>query len=281
MNYCKSCRIISILWISVLMLPLLSGTSFALSVKVAAIEYRAIEASKSKNIYNLKKAVIEASDNGAKIIVLPEMCTTGLIIERKEDARRLAETVPGQTTNQFAILSKKYGIYLIFGMLEFDPHNEKYFNAQIMIGPDGNIVGKYRKVHLYGTDFKWADEGDLGYQVIKTVYGNIGLGICYDINFPYFLDFLTNNKVDIFAFSTNWISATLPFNYWQSLLKGRNMYFIAANNWGVEEKYHFSGGIIILSPDLTVLAKNDLPENRILYANISLDNNRSNTFLPK
>lgn len=239
-------------------------------IKVASIQYRAIPHNKSENIINLANLIEEASTNGAKIIVLPEMCTTGLAIKNKEQAKVLAETVPGLSTDVFANLARKYSVYIILGMPELESQSKKYYNLQIVINPTGLIIAKYRKIHLYGPDYNWAEKGDLGYQVAETLWGKIGLGICSDINFPDMLDFFSEKGVNIFAFSTNWVDENIPFNYWISLLKNRNFYFIAANNWGSEEGLSFSGGSIILSTDLTILSKTDTNANIILYAQIDI-----------
>ena len=239
-------------------------------IKVAAIQYRAIPHNKSENIINLANFIEEASANGAKIIVLPEMCTTGLAIKNMEQAKILAETIPGPSTDAFAKLARQHSVYIILGMPEFEPQSKKYYNLQIVIDPNGLIIAKYRKIHLYGPDHNWAEKGDLGYQIAETLWGKIGLGICYDINFPDIFDFFSDKGVNIFAFSTNWVDENIPFNYWIGLLKNRNIYFIAANNWGSEEGLSFPGGSIILSTDLTILSKTDTNANTILYAHIDI-----------
>lgn len=246
------------------------NTSSATSTKIAAIQYRAVPHNKSENITNLMNLVEQASENGAKIIVLPEMCLTGLAIKNSAQAKILAETIPGPSTNVFAQLAKKHDVYIILGLPEFDSHSKKYYNSQIVIDHRGLIIGKYRKIHLYGSDYNWAEKGDLGYQIAETLWGKIGLGICYDINFSDIFDFFSERGVNIFTFSTNWVGQSMPFPYWLNLLRKRNLYFIAANNWGKEEDIFFSGGSIILSPDLKILAQTDIHANTILYAEISI-----------
>ncbi len=247
------------------------GISSAATIKVAAIQYRALPLNKTLNIRHLEKLTSEAARNGAGLIVLPEMSTTGLNLKGIPDAKNLAETIPGPTTDEFAHLSKKYNVYIVIGLPEFDQKNNKYYNTQIVIDPAGKIIGKYRKIHLYGSDHNWASKGNLGYKIVEANFGKIGLGICYDINFPDLLDFLSKQDIDIFAFSTNWIADALPFSYWSKILQDRHFYFIAANNWGNDD-VHYSGGSIILSPELKVLTKSERISNDIIYAQIELKN---------
>ena len=106
------------------------------------------------------------------------------------------------------------------GLPEFDKITDKYYNSQVIIAPDGKVIEKYRKIHLYGSDLDWATKGNLGFKVTETKPGKIGLGICYDINFSELFDFFPKSNIDIFAFSTNWIGETPTlFHIGQTFLK--------------------------------------------------------------
>ncbi len=122
--------------------------TFASPVKIASIQYHAVPFDKSANISNLKILIKEAAVKGAKLIVLPEMCTTGLTISGPLQAQALAETIPGPTTNMFALLAKEYSVYIVLGLPESNLKNNKYYNTQIIIDNNGCVIGKYRKKHL-------------------------------------------------------------------------------------------------------------------------------------
>ena len=207
--------------------------------------------------------------NGAKIIVLPELCTTGLNIQDRAAAETLAETIPGPATKAFAELALHYQVHLVLGLAEIDPAADACYNAQILLGPDGMLIGTYRKMHLFGPDLNWAAAGNSGYRYLDTEWGRIGLGICCDINYWELIDFLSAVEVGMFAFSTNWVGDELPFAYWSEMIASGSYYLIAANNWGDEGDIHFSGGSTILSPDLSVLSQSHLPADSIIYADIN------------
>jgi predicted amidohydrolase len=238
--------------------------------KVASIQYRALPSNKTENIRCLSDLVSEAALNDARIIVLPEMCTSGLNIDSRAAAEILAETVPGPTSDAFAELARRHRVYVVLGLAESDPTNGKLYNSQIILNPAGLVVGRYRKIHTFGPDLNWADVGNLGYQAVATEWGRIGLGICCDINYWELIGFLCGAQVDIFAFSTNWVGEELPFPYWTEMLAGGNLYLVAANNWGSEGDIHFSGGSTVLAPDLTVLARSETAGNAVAYADITL-----------
>jgi predicted amidohydrolase len=249
------------------------------TLKVASLQYRAIPSDKEENIRCLSALVCEAAVNNGKIIVLPEMCTTGLNIQNRAESEIHAETIPGPTTNLFAKLARRYKVYIVLGLAESDPTTGKFFNSQVIIGPDGSIGGKYRKIHLFGPDLKWAEIGDLGYQSVDTEWGKIGMGICCDINYWEFINFLTESQVEILAFSTNWVGDDLPFQYWSEMVTGCNFYFIAANNWGDDGGFHFSGGSTILAPNLSVLASAHSTANTVIYADITPLRQRQSLFV--
>jgi predicted amidohydrolase len=248
-----------------------SPFSLPVNIKVASIQYRAFSGNKTDNVRSLSCLVNEAAVNGAKIIVLPEMCTTGFNIENSKEAGILAEQIPGPSTTAFSKLATLYKVYLVLGLAEHDLSTNKFYNTQIVLGPNGQTICKYRKINLFGSDQNWAEVGDLGYKTVDTEWGRIGLGICFDINCQDFVEFISGAKVNILAFSTNWVGAELPFNYWSEMVANGGYYFIAANNWGKEEDIIFSGGSIILSPDLLVLSQSTASTNIILYANIEIN----------
>lgn len=239
------------------------------SFTVASIQYKSGTYGKDDNIACLSRLVEEASRNGAAIIVLPEMCTTGLQIGSSANAQKIAETIPGPTSNSFALLARCFKAHIVLGLAESDPVSHKFYNSQIVIAPDGEVIAKYRKVHLFGPDLEWAEKGDLGYQAVQTAWGRIGMGICCDINYWELMGFLTENQVDMLAYSTNWVGGEAPFRYWSEMVAGGGYYLVAANNWGREGDIQFSGGSVILAPDARVLSHSYSPENTIIYARVT------------
>jgi predicted amidohydrolase len=240
----------------------------AVNFKVASIQYRALPSNKAENIRCLTELVREAALNDAKLIVLPEMCTSGLNIQNRAEAEICAETIPGPATEAFAELARHNQVYIVLGLAETDQASGILYNSQVILAPDGLIIGKYRKIHLFGPDLNWAGIGNLGYQAVSTKLGRIGLGVCCDINYWEFINFHLAAQIDILAFSTNWVGDELPFSYWSEMLANCSFNVIAANNWGEEGDLLFSGGSTILAPDLSVLAQSCHSANSVIYANI-------------
>ena len=161
-----------------LCLPLLMvclSTAYAAEIKVAAIEFNPAEQNIQANIDGIVAKVTTASQNGAKLIVLPEVAVTGWIIASKKDS----DTIPGKATAAIEKITKKYNNYVVIGLYENDPVTGLIHNAAALVGPKG-YIGKYRKNQLPPGDFDTATPGNLGFPVFDTEIGRIGMLICFD-----------------------------------------------------------------------------------------------------
>ncbi|MFT3726117.1 MAG: nitrilase-related carbon-nitrogen hydrolase [Hyphomonadaceae bacterium] len=115
----------------------------------------------------------------AQIIVLPETSTSGYIYKDRRQFDPYLDTVPGQTTDAIAKLTKRFDCYVTVGIAEIDRSTGLAYNTGALIGPDG-YIGKYRKVGLNSDDQLWFTIGNLGYPVFETKYGKLAMEICYD-----------------------------------------------------------------------------------------------------
>ena len=140
---------------------------------------------------NMKKTIeniSQAAAKGAQIVCLQEVYRTKYFPqEEKQDAKSLAETIPGESTKVFSELAKEKKIVIIAPIFE-KAQNGKFFNTAVVIDADGKILGSYRKVHVPQDPLfyerNYFEAGDTGYLVVKTRYVCIGVLICYDQWFP-------------------------------------------------------------------------------------------------
>lgn len=159
----------------VALLALSPAMIYAAEIKVAAVEFNPAEQNVQANIDGIVAKVTTASQNGAKLIVLPEVAVTGWIIASKKDS----DTIPGKATAAMERITKKYNNYVVIGLYENDPVTGLTHNAAALIGPKG-YIGKYRKNQLPPGDFETASPGNLGFPVYDTEIGRIGMLICFD-----------------------------------------------------------------------------------------------------
>ena len=125
---------------------------------------------------------------GAELVVLPESVTTGFTpgvdIEQLWD---LVSELPGPVLQPFADLAAELGIHLVLGSYERGPERGVVYNAAVVLGPSGDLLGVYRKTHPFGTERAdrggWVTPGE-DVLVVDTPLGRIGVIICFDGDYP-------------------------------------------------------------------------------------------------
>src|SRR5207247_1547172 len=130
----------------------------------------------------------------ADLVVLGETLTYAGVGSSYADC---AETIPGPSTDYFGALAKKHGLYVVAGLIERDRH--QLFNVAVLIGPDGKVAGKYRKVCLPDGEYDKGMSPGSDYSVFHTSLGRIGMMICYDGFFPEVARELSNRGAEIIA----------------------------------------------------------------------------------
>ena len=123
---------------------------------------------------------VEAAKNGAKLIVYPEMASTGFLYLTEKEAGPNIDTVPGIATEAFGKVADEHNIYIAYGLIEKDPDTGVIYNSAAMVGPKG-FVAKYRKNQLaVGDDNLFRAPGNIGFPVFDTELGKIAMLVCYD-----------------------------------------------------------------------------------------------------
>ena len=235
--------------------------------EVATVQYEPSQFKKDHNVDSLLHLCEEAAKKGAKLIVTPEMGTTGYCFLNREEISSLVETIPGPTTKKFQSITKKFNCYIVIGMPEIDEETELYYNSAVLIGPDG-IIGKHRKSHGYIAEPKWSAPGQ-EHLVFDTDIGKIGILICMDIHFIETARLVALQDADIIIHISNWLSERTPAPYWISRAFENSCYLIESNRWGLERTVQFSGGSCIINPDGSIASVIDKGDG-IAYAKIDL-----------
>src|SRR4030095_14327476 len=136
----------------------------------------------------------DAARQRADLVVLPETLTyfgTGLSFAE------CAEPIPGPSTEYFGELAKKHNVYIVAGLVERNKH--LVHNTAALIGPDGKLAGKYRKVCLPREEVAAGIAPGNEYPVFQTRFGRLGMMVCYDGFFPEVARELSNRGAEIIA----------------------------------------------------------------------------------
>lgn len=236
--------------------------------QVAAIQFNPQLGQKAQNIERLLQLVEEAAIHGARLIVLPEMATTGYCWTSREEIAPYVETLPGPTTVRFQELAGRYDCYIALGLPELDEASGIYYNALALIGPTG-LIGSYRKIHSYVSEPRWARDGDQGFPVWETPLGRLAGVICMDAMYFESIRIPALHGADVILFPTNWLEEHCPSSWWMARALENGVYLIAANRSDIERGAHFSGGSCVLDPDGSIQAFLDTGEG-IVYGEVDL-----------
>jgi predicted amidohydrolase len=164
-------------------------------VRLASVHYRPRDAKTLMDACRQFAPLIEdAARQKADLVVLGETLTYAGVGSTYADC---AESIPGPSTDYFGGLAKKHGLYVVAGLIERDRH--QLFNVAVLIGPDGKVAGKYRKVCLPDGEYDKGMSPGSDYPVFDTRLGRIGMMICYDGFFPEVARELSNRGAEIIA----------------------------------------------------------------------------------
>jgi predicted amidohydrolase len=188
-----------------------------------------------------------AGQQKVDLIVFPELITTGY--ENGVRFTDLAQRVPGVAVNLVAQRAQEFGVHIAFGLPSKEKVESIIFNSAVMIGPDGELVGEYRKVHLKGEE-RMAFRAGFRYQVFECQFGIVGLLLGYDLAFPEAARSLALDGAELLVVCANWEK---PHNEeWRTYVLARayeNALFVAASNRvGDDVTYSFFGDSMIIGP---------------------------------
>jgi predicted amidohydrolase len=139
--------------------------------------------------------VAEAAQRKADLVVLGETIT---YVGLGKKFHEVAEPIPGPSTEYFSQLAQQHRVHLVVGLVE--RHGALVYNVAVLIGPDGKIIGKYRKVCLPRSEIEGGITPGSEYPVFDTALGKVGLMVCYDGFFPEVARALSNRGAEIIAF---------------------------------------------------------------------------------
>lgn len=142
----------------------------------------------NENLRKAERGIREAAKNGANIILLPELFEREYFCQqRRYDFYRYAKPTAENEAVQMGVrLAEELGVVLPISFYECDGNN--LYNSVACIDADGTLLGVYRKTHIpddhYYQEKFYFTPGDTGFQVFRTKYGAVGIGICWDQWFP-------------------------------------------------------------------------------------------------
>lgn len=212
------------------------------------------------NLSRCEALIDRVAGYGAKLVVTPENTN---FLGPHADKVRLAEPLDGPTVARFSKLAQRHNLTLVLGSFnEAAPEPGRCYNTSVAFGPDGTILGVYRKIHLFDVDvsaevrFRESDTVLAGDRVVvvDSPVGKLGLSVCYDLRFPELYQALVSAGAEILLVPSAFTLHT-GRDHWHPLLTARAIetqsFVVAPGQFGKHDDgglRHSYGHSLILDP---------------------------------
>jgi len=213
-------------------------------VRVAAVQLNSTN-DKARNMEAAERLVRAAAADGAELVALPEKWN---LLAAGEELAAGAEPLDGPSLAAARGWARELGVHLLAGSVA-ERGDEKSFNTSVLIGPDGEDLAVYRKIHMFdvevgGVAYRESEHEEPGSEIVTApVEGLIaGLSVCYDLRFPELYRILAVRGARLLAVPSAFTLAT-GRDHWEVLLRARaieNQAFVVAPNQIGEAPPHFS-----------------------------------------
>ena len=271
-------------------------------LKIAAAQLGPIHLADTREavVKRLIALMREAHSQGARFVVFPELALTTFFPrwwmkdEADVDRRFFERSMPSPVTQPLFDEGKRLGIGYYLGYGELTPEG-RHFNTAILVAPDGNIIGKYRKVHLPGhadhkpeaafqhLEKKYFEVGDIGFKVWRFMDTITGMLICNDRRWPEAFRVMALQGAEIIALGFNTPTENLHYaeppalRVHHHLIMAQSMAFqnatwlVETAKCGSEDGFRMFGHSVIVAPTGEIAAKTTTEEDEVACFNCDID----------
>lgn len=253
-------------------------------VTIATVQFQPKLGEPEENLVKMSDFISKiASQQKVDLIIFPELATSGY--ELGVRFTELAQRIPGPSINLMSQRAAEFGVHIAFGLATKERVESIIFNSAVLIGPDGELLGNYNKVHLRGEERMAFREG-FKFPVIPTEIGNIGLMLGWDLAFPEVARSLALEGAELLLVMANWEKRYM--DEYRTLLKARafenGIYVGGSNRVGEDVTLAFGGESMIVGPRgeiLTSLIAEKEPEVSATPADAKADDAKADDSKPE
>lgn len=234
-------------------------------MRVAAVQLNSTS-DKARNLNTAERLVRAAAADGAELIALPEKWN---LLAGGEELLAGAEPLDGPSLSAAREWARALGIHLLAGSIAERGEGEKASNTSVLIGPGGDDLAVYRKIHMFdvdagGVSYRESEHEQPGSELVTGPVGELiaGLSVCYDLRFPELFRILALRGARLLTVPSAFTTAT-GRDHWEVLLRARaieNQAFVLAPNQVGQAPPHFDswghsaivdpwGTVLVIAPD--------------------------------
>ena len=229
------------------------------TVRLATVHFRPNRGKTSQEkCQQFQPLIADAAREQADLVCLPESLT---YYRSGRSMAECAEPIPGPSTEYFGALAKEFDLYIVAGLTERD--GTIVYNTAALLGPNGNLVGKYRKVCLPREEIEAGVTPGKRYPVFKTRFGKLGMMICWDVHFPEVARNLSAAGAEIIAMPIWGGDPTLA----RARAIENQVYIVSSTYSNTSPKTMCSG---VWGRDGELLVRNDASWGKVLVAEVDL-----------
>lgn len=227
-------------------------------LRVAAVQFTASD-DKAANGQRIRALVAQAAQAGARLVIAPEAAMHGFAAPDTPLAP-VAESLDGPFVEQLRKVAAEHSVTLLAGMFESAvADSRRVYNTIVAVDPAGDVIGAYRKQHLFDA-LGWVESDRVlgGSPHDRLVFGcdglTVGVMTCYDVRFPELARSLVDDGADLLAVPAAWVFGPLKEDQWATLVRARaieNVVYVAAADQAPPQ---YSGRSAIVDPFGVVLA---------------------------
>jgi predicted amidohydrolase len=242
------------------------------SMKLALVHFAAAHKKPQQNLAQLVSLNRQAAEAGASLILNTEMAVSGYSFKTRQDISPYTETDQGRTVCAMGGVAADHKVYIGIAFAERDPATDIYYNAAVLLGPDGRIIAKYRKVLA---ERRWARSGSPAQQAVAdTPWGRIGIAICADSYSGLITRTIALKSVDLLWVPANWpVAGGLdPMTVWRARVLENGFYLAACNRTGKDLTMDCTQAVsCVLDPTGRAVFAGAHETSRVFLADIPLD----------
>ena len=216
-------------------------------MQVTSIQMEMRGRSKADNLAHVLKLLKGAPKSD--LYLLPEIWTSGFF--NFDRYRPESETLEGPVVRALQGAAKERNCHIYMGSM-VEREGDRLFNTSLLLDPRGEIIGRYRKVHLFGYQSREKEILTPGREVavVETPWGPAGLSTCYDLRFPEFYRKMLDRGARLFLVASAWprirLDAWILFNRVRAL---ENLsYLFSCNGAGSDRGTEYGGHSMLVSP---------------------------------
>lgn len=241
------------------------------NAKIALVQFEGEIGNVEKNVAEACGLIAQAAENGADLVILPELFSTGYHLDTiGPHILDLAEPIDGPSVRALQQAAREAKCYVVAGVALIREVGGVPYNSAVLIDREGNVAGSYDKVHLWALERFYFRAG-ASYPVFDTDFGRIGIIICYDLGFPEAARSLALQGADLVVCPSAWCVEDM--DVWEINAPARaleNTVFLAAvNRFGREGgDLYMPGRSMVCNPRGRKLGQLDEEKAGILYVDL-------------